>query len=67
MVLDLAFTAPPKVRLRSEQAPAGGKRWAERAADEKVVIHIPDGCLPRASVVKHVVRLPVRVKVGCGH
>src|SRR5205807_5750341 len=50
-----------------DQGPAGRKSWAESAADENVVIHIPDRCLSRPSVVKHVVRLPVPVKVGCRH
>ena len=46
------------------QSPVGRKSWAETAAHVNVVVQIPDRCLMRAGVVKHVVRLAVAVKVG---
>ena len=44
-----------------------GKRRTERAADENVVIQIPDGCLTRGAIVKHIIGLAITVKVGCGY
>src|SRR5437667_138404 len=50
-----------------DQAPAGRKSRAVRGTDKNIVVHIPDRCLPCASIVKHVTWLAVPVKVGCRH
>ena len=50
-----------------KQGPVGRKRWAERPADENVVVQIPDRCLTRVGILKHIVRVAVAVKVGRSH
>src|SRR5438093_409501 len=44
--------------------PAGRKSWTVRAADENVVVQIPDRCLTRAGVLKYIIRFSVAVKIG---
>src|SRR4029077_7427712 len=41
------------------------KSWAPRAADENVVVQIPDRCLTGVWCVKQIVWIAVTVKVGC--
>src|SRR6266478_5319450 len=53
--------------LLPDQAPAGLKSRAVRGANENVIVHIPDRCLPRSSIVKQVVWLQVSVKIGRRH
>src|SRR5205085_879842 len=43
--------------------PAGRKSWAARAADEKVVVQIPERCLMGPGIVKHIIGFFIAVKV----
>src|SRR5258705_10006959 len=49
---------------RASQAPTSHKSWAVRGPDKNIIVQIPDRRLSRASVLKHVVRMTVAVKVG---
>src|SRR5439155_1320715 len=65
-----AWTRAKVERIRGllpDQAPAGRHSRAKRAADENVVVHVPDRCLPHRGIVKHIVWLSVSVKVGYYH
>ena len=64
---DETFRRAANGRLRRDQAPGGRKSRTVCAADEDVVVQIPDGCLASAGFVKHIVGLVVAVEVGCGH
>ena len=55
VVVKILLMMPPDACLLPEQAPAGRKSRAKRAANENVIVHIPDRCLPRPSFVKQVV------------
>src|SRR5437667_428824 len=57
------MTIPIKIRYTC-QAPGRQKSRAERAADEDVIIQIPDRRLTRAEVLKHPVRVTIAVKVA---
>ena len=48
----------------TSQSPTGRKSGSERAANENVVVQIPDRCLTRAGIVKDIVWLAIAVKVG---
>ena len=43
--------------------PATGKRWPETAADENVIVQIPNRCLMGAAIVQHVIRSVIAVKI----
>ena len=49
------------------QAPTRRNRGSEGGADENVIVQIPDRCLTRAGIVKHIVWLAVAVKIGRGY
>ena len=49
---------------RTSQSPTSRKSGAKRAADQNVVIQIPDRCLPCAGITEHPVRVAVAVKVS---
>ena len=49
----------------SHEVPTGRKSRTVRGADKNIVIQIPDRCLSRAGLVKHIVRVPASAKVGC--
>src|SRR5436853_211734 len=51
-----------KIRY-THQYPAVRKRWAQTTADVNVVVEIPNRCLMRAGILKHIVRVAVAVKV----
>src|SRR6266487_4491039 len=61
----------PKLRRRRvsghAQAPANGKSWTVRAADKNGVVQIPDSCLTRRVLVKHIIRFAVSVKIRRGY
>src|SRR5205814_640496 len=48
----------------SYKRPTERKSWAVDAADENVVVQIPDRCLTHRSTVKHKVRMAVVVKIS---
>src|SRR2546430_13643542 len=48
------------------EAPADSDAWPESAADKNIIVEIPDRCLKRAAVSKHVVRVTVAVKITQG-
>src|SRR5437016_3015350 len=48
------------------QAPVDWKSWPEGATNVNVVVEIPDRCLKRAAVSKHVVRVTVTVEITQG-
>ena len=56
---------PAKAHLRRDDAPAGRRYRAVRAADVNVIVQIPYRGLPRARIVKQVIRFAVAVKIGC--
>src|SRR5437764_12495249 len=48
------------------EAPADSDAWPESAADKNIIVEIPDRCLKRAAVSKHVVRVTVTVEITQG-
>jgi hypothetical protein len=50
--------------LWPDQAPTGWKSWAERAADENVVIQIPDCCFASRRIEKRIIGLATSVEIG---
>ena len=50
-------------RRTLNQKPPDAKSWARRRACVNVVIEIPNRCLMRAGILKHIVRVAVAVKV----
>src|SRR5919198_5371614 len=52
-------------RSLCDQGPASRESWAKCAADENVVVQIPDRCLTGAGVVKQIVWVAVEVEVCC--
>jgi hypothetical protein len=73
--LPLSFPRTDEQRLRATRIntpwitiiPSTRKNWAVRAADENVVVEIPDRCPTRTEILKHIVRVAVAVKVGRSH
>src|SRR5438874_13318810 len=53
-------------RSLCDQGPASRESWAKCAADENVVVQIPDRCLTGTGVVKQIVRIAIAVEIGCG-
>src|SRR4030095_11523465 len=56
-----------KVRSRPDQAPACWKSGSKRGTNENVIVQIPDRCLTRARIIKHIVWLAVAIKIGCSY
>jgi len=50
--------------LWPDQAPARWKSWAEHAADENVVIQIPDCCFASRRIEKRIIGLATSVEIG---
>ena len=59
------MAVPIEIRHAS-QPPTSHKGRAERAADENVIIQIPNRGLMRAGLLNHIVRVAVAVKVAYG-
>src|SRR5437773_1368960 len=48
----------------TSQTPAWGKSRAERGPNVNIIVEIPDRCLARAGIPKHIVRVAVSIKVA---
>jgi hypothetical protein len=53
-------------RLISSQPRAPWKSWAEGAADEKVVLEIPDRCFAGVGITEHIIRVAIAIEVAYG-
>ena len=58
---------PIAIKIRHTQhKPVGARKsWPVAAADVNVVVQIPYRSLTRTEIFKHVIRMPIAVKVGC--
>src|SRR5713101_4309248 len=48
------------------QAPARSNGWTQSAANKNIIVEIPDRCLERTGVSKHVVRVTIAIKITYG-
>ena len=60
------MTVAIKIRC-THHCPALRESWTIATTNVNVVVHVPDRCLMRPTVVKHVIRSAITVKIGGAH